>query len=254
MNKANKYFKTALLIYIILTLSIFSTIAFRQSIILYVFVIIAIVLALGMLLVVIKAKKEIENFEEEVNRIREREKAQIERSQLKTDESRNVSHIFKIDEALAKIMPSQETQFDDINAFSEKVLQNIAKGMNIVQGLVFVLDETEQMFNISGEYAYYSEERPRSFPLGETISGQVAKNQVALNLKELPDGYVTILSGLGKGAPPHLLIAPIVLEGNSIGVIELASFTAFGENEEALVSRICEMMATRLNDLRNKYE
>ena len=71
-----------------------------------------------------------------------------------------------------------------------------------------------------------------------------------LNLKELPDGYVTILSGLGKSAPPHLLVAPVVYQDNSIGVVELASFKPFGKNEEELISRICEMMANRLNELR----
>jgi putative methionine-R-sulfoxide reductase with GAF domain len=116
--------------------------------------------------------------------------------------------------------------------------------------LVFVLNDADQQFHISGEYAYFSEERPRSFPSGETLSGQVAQNQQLLNIKELPEGYITILSGLGKSAPRHLIIAPIVHNDVSIGVIELASFKPFGENEEALVRRICESMSDTLNKIR----
>ena len=114
-----------------------------------------------------------------------------------------------------------------------------------------MLNDDDQMFNISGEYAYFSEERPSSFPLGETISGQVAKNKQALNLKEMPKGYVTVLSGLGKSAPPHMLIAPVVYNDNSIGVIELASFKPFDENHESLVEKICELTANKLNELRS---
>jgi len=248
MNKANKYFKRGLLIFILLTVSIIATLLFRDTVLFYIFVVTAIVLALGTLLVLMQTKKEIENLLDDVSRLRQRERANMDKNQVKTD---NVfTEIFKIDESLARILPSQDTHFDNVNHFCEKVLQNIAKELGIVQGLVFVLDDIGQNFDVSGEYAYYSEERPRSFTLGETISGQVAKNQEMLNLKEIPEGYVTVLSGLGKSAPPHLLIAPVVYQENSIGVIELASFKPFGKNEEALAEKICETMAVRLNDLR----
>jgi putative methionine-R-sulfoxide reductase with GAF domain len=143
------------------------------------------------------------------------------------------------------------TDFDNIAAYLEKVLQNIAKEIGIVHGLVFVLNDADHLFHVSGEYAYYSEEKPQSFPLGETLPGQVAKNRRLLNIKELPDGYITILSGLGKSNPRHLIIAPFLLNGKSIGVMELSSFKPFGENEELLIRRICEMMAELLNELRS---
>jgi putative methionine-R-sulfoxide reductase with GAF domain len=57
---------------------------------------------------------------------------------------------------------------------------------------------------------------------------------------------------LGKSAPQNLIIAPIVYNDSSIGVIELASFKQFDENEEALVRKMCELMANQLNELRIK--
>ena len=254
MNKADKYFKRGLLIFILLTISILASLYFEHAgltALQFGCVIISIILSLGMLLVLLQTKKEIEALEEEVVSMRAREKAHMDKNQQKKDDC-ILSHTeFKIDESLARIIPSEGTHFDNTNAYCETVLQNIAKELNIVQGLVFVLNDADQKFDISGEYAYFSEERPSSFPLGETISGQVAKNKQTLNLKELPQGYVTVLSGLGKSAPPHLIIAPIVHNDNSIGVIELASFKPFCENEEALVGRICESMAIRLNELRS---
>jgi two-component system chemotaxis sensor kinase CheA len=71
----------------------------------------------------------------------------------------------------------------------------------------------------------------------------------------VPDNYITVLSGLGKSTPHHLVIAPIIHNDKSIGVMEIASFKPFGENEETLVSKICEAMANRFNELREvKYE
>ena len=254
MNKANNYFKRGLIVFILLTVSILASVYFVQTeltALFFVSAILSIILSLGMLLFLLQTKRENENLQEEVSRIREREKARLQKTQQTMEDDNHHYSEFRLDESFARIIPSETTHFDNSNAFCEKILQNMAKELDIVQGLVFVYNDEEQMFNISGEYAYFSEERPRSFPLGETISGQVAKNRQLLNVKELPKGYVTVLSGLGKSAPSHLLIAPIVFNDKSIGVIEIASFKPFNENEEALVRKICESMAIKLNELRS---
>jgi len=254
MNKSNKFFKRGLLIFVLLSISILASLFFEQTGIAVLFfgcAVLSIVLSLGMLFILLQTKREIDKLEEDVVRLREREKASMEKNQQKTDDSSLHFTEFRVDESLARILPAEGAHFDAIGSYCEKMLQSIAKELEIVQGLYFVLNDADQMFSISGEYAYFSEERPRSFPLGETISGQVAKNKQALNLKELPKGYVTVLSGLGASAPPHMIIAPIVYNDNCIGVIELASFKAFDENAETLVGRLCESMAVKLNELRS---
>jgi len=239
----------------LLTISIFAIAytAFADSnTLLYVSIIVSFILMLGLLFILMQTKKTIDALEDEALHLRERESARIRDNQKTTDDNNlQYSGVFKIDELLANIMPTDDVKFESAEKYSEKVLQNIAKGLNIVQGLIYVLNETEQIFNISGQYAFYSEEKPKSFPLGETLSGQVAKNKETLNLKELPAGYITVLSGLGKSTPHNLIIAPIVHNENSIGVIELASFKPFCDNEELLVAKICELMANRLNELRS---
>ena len=193
--------------------------------------------------------------EDDLHRLRERENSRITNKQTK-DETQQYTEVFRIDEYLSRIMPAADTNFKDASSFTEKVLQNIAQELKIVQGMFFLLKKTddeddEGTFLPIGQYAYFSEKQPRGFKLGESLSGQVAKNRQALNLKDLPEGYVTIISGLGKSAPRNLIIAPVVLEDNCIGVIEVASFKTFDENEEKLINRICESMANRLNELRN---
>ena len=254
MNSTRKYFRIGLWIFAFLTLSILTGIyaTYADIVILsYLCIIADFILLLCLLFVLMQSKTAIDELNDEIMRFREREKTNVQNEQQTSENNFQNMKVFKIDEVLAGIMPSADTQFNSAETYTEKVLQNIAKGLDIVQGLVFVYDETDQMFKISGLYAYYSEEQPRNFPLGETLSGQVAKNKKMLNLKELPAGYVTVLSGLGKSAPYNLIIAPIIHDGNSIGVIELASFKSFDENEELLVGKICESMANRLNELRS---
>ena len=253
MNLTQKNTVRGQWIFAFLTGSILATIYAAQAgvtVLLFVCTITGLVLSLGLLILLLQVNKELEENKGEVLRLSQRENTHLKKKQQTADGQQQHTDVFNADEILTRIIPAAG-DFDSVSAYIEKVLQNIAKELNIVQGLFFVLSDADQLFHLSGEYAYYSEERPRSFPLGETLSGQVAKNKKLLNLKELPEGYITILSGLGKSAPRHLIIAPIVHNGMSIGVIELASFKFFSENEELLIRSICESMANLLNELRN---
>lgn len=167
---------------------------------------------------------------------------------LKDENANDVSQdeLFDIDSYIAKIIP-KETSKLDITKYTEKILSNIAKEFNIVQGLFFVKQKEKDIFDISGKYAYFGEEEPKSFKLGESISGQVAKNKTVLNLKDIPENYVTILSGLGSSSPDHLIIVPIIHNNETIGVVELASFKEFKKNFIELFEKISEQMGKALS-------
>lgn len=145
----------------------------------------------------------------------------------------------------SKIIPKHNAKIDIVK-YTEKILSNIAREFDIVQGLFFVKAKDSDEFNITGKYAYFGDEEPKSFRLGETLSGQVAKNQKLLNLKEIPENYITILSGLGSSSPNHLIIIPIVVENNTIAIIELASFKEFKGNFKELFQALSEKMGNEL--------
>jgi len=250
--KTNKYFTGGLWIFALQVVCIVAAIGVGLHSLILISIIVNIILSLGLLILLLQANKALDKNFEEFVRLKQRENAKLKQEQQTADDTWQQTETFRADEALARIMPTEGTHFKNAAAYAEKLLQNIAKELDIVQGLVFMLNDADKLFHVSGEYAYFSEEQPHSFPLGETLSGQVAKNKKMLNLKELPDGYITVLSGLGKSAPRQLVIVPVVYEGESIGVMELASFKPFGENEELLALKISETMANLLNELRNQ--
>ena len=254
MDKTNNYSLIGQCLFAFLVVVMLATVYAAQAeltVLLLVCVIINILLSLGLLILLLRLNRSYEENEQEVLRQRQREN----HIRLQKEKQAAYSHLsqtedFTVDEVLERIMPASDICFENATAYTEQILRNIARDLDMVQGLVFVLSNIDQLFHISGEYAYYSEEQPRSFPLGETLSGQVAKNQQFLNVKELPEGYITILSGLGKSNPRYLIIVPIIYNGESIGVMELASFKPFGENEELLIRKISELSAHQLNKLR----
>jgi putative methionine-R-sulfoxide reductase with GAF domain len=154
--------------------------------------------------------------------------------------------LIDIESYLKKIIPKESSKFD-LTIFTEKFLSNIAKEFDIVQGLFFFKEKDSEAFKNVGKYAYFGEEDPKDFKIGETLSGQVAKNKTILFLTDIPDNYVTILSGLGTSSPNNLLIIPVIINGETIGIIELASFKEFEKKFNDLFLKVSEDIGQTLN-------
>lgn len=121
---------------------------------------------------------------------------------------------------------------ESVNDFAERILLNLSRHFEVVQGLFYLRNSRTQEFEVVSTYAYTFEKDPPSFKLGDGIPGQVAKNRTMLNLTSVPDGYLQVQSGLGKAPPNNLLVIPLLLNRETIGVIELASFHALDEETE----------------------
>lgn len=146
-------------------------------------------------------------------------------------------------------------KFEDQEKFLEKLLSNIAKTNDIVQSIAFVKNSETDMFEMITSYAYFSESEPPTFAEGETLPGQVAKNKVVLNLTEVPDDYITVLSGLGKGSPKHLLIVPIInKDDTTVGVLEFASFTQFSAEKVKIFEQLGHILDEQLTTIGNSTE
>lgn len=143
-----------------------------------------------------------------------------------------------VEEFVSKIIPQSNQEFVSQEKFTEYILAAIAKEFSIVQGLFFIKNSETETFILQGRYAYFSEELPHDFKEGEGLSGQVAKDKMVINISDIPDGYITIVSGLGTGHPKSVLIVPAIYEGITIGVLELASFQSFAPEEVDLFTKI----------------
>lgn len=144
-------------------------------------------------------------------------------------------------------------KFESQGKFLEKLLSNIAGKHDILQAIAFV--KASNSFEMVATYAYFSESEPPTFIEGETLPGQVAKNKVVLNLSEVPDDYITVLSGLGKGTPSNLLIIPVVnRDGESVAVIELASFSTFSEEKVKLFESLAITLSEHITSIGNSTE
>ncbi|MFD5409984.1 HAMP domain-containing protein [Streptomyces nojiriensis] len=86
------------------------------------------------------------------------------------------------------------------------------------------------------------------FALGESLVGQAARSHRIIATDQVPGGYV-ISSGLGHTTPGSLIILPIVVEDQVLGVIELASFSAFTPVHRDFLGQLMETIGVNLNTI-----
>lgn len=118
----------------------------------------------------------------------------------------------------------------------EKLMIVLCESIDAAQGALFVAQNQSSIHLVTG-YAYFAtEKRKVAYEWGEGLTGQVAKEGHRLNMKSVPEGYVTVLSGLGKASPKYMIIVPLKDANNNVkAVLEIASFSEFGEIQEKII-------------------
>jgi putative methionine-R-sulfoxide reductase with GAF domain len=140
-------------------------------------------------------------------------------------------------------------QGSNLIRFSQELFSLIARQKEISQGVFFICDKnngTPVLKFLSG-YAYQKTEGSEEIlNFGEGLPGQVAKDGKLINITDIPEGYMSIESGLGKASPASLIIFPVMHEGEMLAVIELASFHKFTTEDEQFFEDISPAIAEQM--------
>jgi two-component system chemotaxis sensor kinase CheA len=147
-----------------------------------------------------------------------------------------------IEKIIQQIVP-ESPQNMTLEKFTEKVLANIAAISELVQGVFYVKNKTTGAFEAKGKYAYYASQPPVSFAEGESLPGQVAKDKKLVNIKDIPENYCVVVSGLGSCSPKDLLIFPLLEKGETTAIIELATFKPYDTNFEKVFEKVSPLLS-----------
>ena len=85
--------------------------------------------------------------------------------------------------------------------------------------------------------------------VGEGLIGQCAIERQKILLTNIPQGYLSITSGLGSSLPRNILVLPIIFESQIKGVIELASFEGFSDTHQAFLEQLMESIGIVINTI-----
>ena len=140
-----------------------------------------------------------------------------------------------VNEGLAKFADILRTRSNDISLLGDSFIREIVKYLGAIQGGFFMLNDSDPsapVLELVSAFAYNRKKyMQKSLALGEGLVGTCAKEKQTINLTEIPEGYISITSGLGDTRPNNLLLLPVMHDNLLIGVLEIASLRTFMEHE-----------------------
>jgi signal transduction histidine kinase/CheY-like chemotaxis protein/CHASE3 domain sensor protein len=89
---------------------------------------------------------------------------------------------------------------------------------------------------------------------GDGLTGQAAKDDRVLHVRQVPAGYLPIVSGTGRGEPAELLILPAALDGTVHAVVELGFFGPVHADKQELLMRVRESMAVAIRAAKDRNQ
>jgi CheY-like chemotaxis protein/HAMP domain-containing protein len=90
---------------------------------------------------------------------------------------------------------------------------------------------------------------PTEFGLGEGLVGQCAVEKRRILLADVPSDYIRISSGLGETEPYNIIVLPVLFEGQTKAVIELASLAQFTQTHLTFLAQLTESIGIVLNTI-----
>lgn len=152
-------------------------------------------------------------------------------------------------EGLAMLGEVLRRNNNDTKGLAEEVLKEVVRYVKVNQGALFLVSEdastNQRWLELTATYAYNKKKFiKRRVEFGDGLVGQSVMERATIHLREVPDDYVTITSGLGQALPRTLVIVPLVHNDEVFGVLELASFKLFAAHEITFIQKVADSIAS----------
>jgi HAMP domain-containing protein/signal transduction histidine kinase/DNA-binding response OmpR family regulator len=140
----------------------------------------------------------------------------------------------------------------DLATVGRMMLSELAPLVEAQHGVIYQVegDVASQALKLLAAYADdatngYSQQ----LQLGEGLIGQCARDARRMLITEIPSNVVPIRSGLFRAPPRHVIVLPVLFEGDVKAVIELASIGAFTDLQLSFLDQLTLSIGIVLNSI-----
>ena len=109
-------------------------------------------------------------------------------------------------------------------------------------------EKSEPVLNLIASYGFTSRKNlSSSYRIKESLIGQCAFEKKRIVLTEVPANFIHVSTGLGEAPPRTVVVLPVLFEGETKAVIELASFGVFSHNHLTFLDQLMDSIGVILN-------
>jgi len=129
-----------------------------------------------------------------------------------------------------------------------KLLRAIVKYIDANQGGMYLVKndhEENTLLELVACFAYDREKFvTKQIEIGQGLIGQCYLEKEMIMLKEVPEAYITITSGLGDAPPTFVAIVPLIHDEQVMGVMEVALFHDLEKYQLDFLAKLGESIAS----------
>jgi HAMP domain-containing protein/signal transduction histidine kinase/CheY-like chemotaxis protein len=117
----------------------------------------------------------------------------------------------------------------DLSTVGQILLSELSPLVKAYQGTIYHLESGDEntKLKLLSSYAHGGGRLVETIGLGEGLAGQCAVEKKSILLADVPPDFLTIHSSLGEAARVSIVVLPVLFEGQTKAVIELATLQPF---------------------------
>jgi CheY-like chemotaxis protein/CHASE3 domain sensor protein len=138
-----------------------------------------------------------------------------------------------------------------LEVLGARVLSYLTQWLDAPVGALHLVTEDGRLHGIAG-HALPPDRNLSDIASGSGLAGQVVKDGRLLHLRDVPADYWPVASSVGAASARELVIAPAILDGTVLGVIELGFFRKVSAAELELLGRVSETLAISVRSARDR--
>ncbi len=139
----------------------------------------------------------------------------------------------------------------DLFTVGQMLLSELAPLVEAQEGTIYQMDVVEgekPSLRLLASYASHREP-PERVGVGEGLIGQCAVEKQRILLTDVPPSYTVIHSSLGEALPANIVVLPVLFEGQTKAVIELASLHTFRVSHITFLEQLTQSIGVVLNTI-----
>ena len=146
----------------------------------------------------------------------------------------------------------------DLVTVGKMLLSELAPLVDAQHGVIYQMERGDpaelgetaapKMLHLLAGYAQRSDQ-PSGIQPGVGLVGQAAAEKQRILLNDVPPEYTQVHSSLGQAPPKSILILPVLFEGETMAVIELAALRPFTNTHLAFLDQLTQSIGVVLNTI-----
>ncbi|WP_410001833.1 HAMP domain-containing protein [Tardiphaga sp. 709] len=128
----------------------------------------------------------------------------------------------------------------ELSTVGKILLSELGPLIQAYQGTIYHLDSADEdtRLTLLSSYAHRGDGLPETIALGEGLAGQCAVEKKSIVLSDVAPEFIGISSSLGKATRVSIVVLPVLFEGQTRAVIELAKLQPFSAVNLAFLEQL----------------